>query len=251
MDRLEFLTDYLHRFNEDTLHLVGIGLGMLGTLVGMWAAFKTARHMKVNEKLHKQSTAFAEFLRNLEFEKNDPIKMDPKLDYKVHRVSGGNFLTLRIELSQLGISKVCVTSLVIDVEVLPTDGSSLLLNGSNHLALNVHSKTDDGRAVTDCDEGVTDVDLDTIIDVADENPDGISSIPDEFATWKGLMGFFRHGRTKEVDIPIQTTGSGMFCFKLQLGVRRLRWDVNQFDGEYGPFFVGGETLVGSVNEGPL
>ena len=33
MDSFEFLTDYLHRFSEDTLHLVGLGLGLLGSIV--------------------------------------------------------------------------------------------------------------------------------------------------------------------------------------------------------------------------
>jgi len=258
MGSFEFLTDYLHRFSEDTLHLVGLGLGLLGSIVGIWAKVAGIRHKKriqqqaeEQQQLQREMSKIREIEGYVTWSKADGIKMDPKLDYREHRISGGNFLTLRIELSQLGISLVSVTSLAINVDVLPTDGSNLLLNGSTHLSLSAHSMTDDGRAVTAYEDDMTDIDLSTVINVADENPDGISSIPDEFDTWRGLMGIFRHGRSKEVDIPIQTTGSGMFRFKVVLFVRQLRWKDFHYDEDVPPFIIGGETLVGSVNEGPL
>ncbi len=233
MDRLEFLTDYLHRFNEDTLHLVGLGLGLLGTLVGIWAKIAQIRHKKKLEEQATKQLTIDKDVKDLNSRQTQlqeamtgGVKMDPRLDYRVHETPHGTFLTLRIEVQQRGSAAVELLGLSMDVDVLEIMDGDLLLNGRKRLRLKVGSLAEK-----------------TGPDDLAEEIDELSFIPDT-AFWTAILGRYSYSRTREFDIPIQTAGSGLFSCTISFHAHEVDNEGNAVDDI--SWNIGGETLVGSI-----
>ena len=233
MDRLEFLTDYLRGFSEDTLHLVGLGLGLLGTIVGIWAKIAQIRHKK---KLEEQVTKQLEIDKDVkDLSRRQPqlqeamtggIKMDPRLDYRVHETPPGTFLTLRIEVQQRGTASVDLLGLSMDVDVREIMDGDLLLNGKKRLRLKVGSLAEK----TGPDDELEEI-------------DELSFIPDR-PFWTAIIGTYRYSRSREFDIPIQTAGAGLFSCSISFHAHEVDNEGNAVDDRL--WSIGGETLVGSI-----
>ena len=239
MDRLEFLTDFLNGFSEDTLHLVGLGLGLLGSIVGIWAKIAQIRHKKKLEQqgaqqiriddemksIQARQTQLTEDSNKLQVAMAGSVKLDPQLGYKVHQTQHGIFLTLHIAIQQLGAARVRLLGLSIDVDVLEIIDGDLLLNGMKQLKLRVGSMAEN---IGEDDE---------------ESIDHLSFIPDN-QFWLAIVGPYAHSRSKECDIPIQTSGSGLFSFTITLQADEIDQNGEPIDDSF--WSLGGETLVGSI-----